>query len=82
MLAFFIAVLISLGIVTSGDVETMTNHEKQELIETNEIVITDVIIFKKTFRNHTYITYFEIFTIYNLVLPFVHNIVWLSWQTI
>ena len=45
MLAFFIAVLISLGIVSSSEVETMTNQEKQEIIESNEIVITETTIF-------------------------------------
>ncbi len=45
MLAFLIAVLISLGIVSSSEVETMTNQEKQELIESNEIVIVETTIF-------------------------------------
>lgn len=45
MIAAFIAVLISLGIVTSNETETMTEHEKQELIERNEIVICDTTIF-------------------------------------
>ncbi len=45
MLAFFIAILISLGIVSSSEVETMTNQEKQEIIESNEIVIVETTIF-------------------------------------
>ena len=45
MLAFLIPILVSLGIVNSSEVETMTNQEKQELIESNEIVITETTIF-------------------------------------
>jgi len=45
MLAFLVTILISLGIVASNEVETMNDQEKQELIETNEIVIGDTTIF-------------------------------------
>ena len=45
MLAFFITILVSLGIVSSSEVETMTNQEKQEIIQSNEIVIGDDTIF-------------------------------------
>ena len=43
MLTLFIALLISLGVVTSTESDNMTNQEKQELIEQNEIIITDYI---------------------------------------
>lgn len=44
-MATLIAILISLGIITSTETQTMTEHEKQELIERNEIVICDTTIF-------------------------------------
>ena len=41
MLTFFIALLISLGIITSAESDNMNDQQKQELIEQNEIIITD-----------------------------------------
>ena len=41
MLTFFIALLISLGVITSSEGESMTEQERQEFIEQNEIIITD-----------------------------------------
>ena len=41
MLTFLIALLISLGVVTSTESENMTNQQKQELIEQNNIIVED-----------------------------------------
>jgi len=45
MLTLLIALLISLGIVTESETVTMTDQERQELIENNNIVIEDFTIF-------------------------------------
>ena len=44
MLTFFIALLISLGVITSTESENMTNQQKQELIEQNHIIVEDYTI--------------------------------------
>ena len=44
MLTFFIALLISLGILTSTESENMTDQQKQELIDQQEIIIHDYTI--------------------------------------
>ena len=41
MPTFFIALLISLGVITSTESENMTDQQKQELIDQSEIIITD-----------------------------------------
>ena len=46
MLALIIALLISLGIVTSADdYNNLSDQEKQEMIETQDIIITDILSF-------------------------------------
>ena len=46
MLTFIIALLISLGVITTGDDYTnLSEQEKQEIIETQDIIITDVMHF-------------------------------------
>ena len=46
MLTFIIALLISLGVVTTADdYANLSDQEKQEMIETQDIIITDVLSF-------------------------------------
>jgi len=45
MLTITIALLVSLGVYTSADFENATEQEKQEMIESQDIIITDVLSF-------------------------------------
>ncbi len=46
MLILIIALLISLGVVTTADDYTnLSEQEKQEIIESQDIIITDVTVF-------------------------------------
>ena len=43
MLTLIIALLISIGVITSADDYTnLSNQEKQEMVESQEIIITDI----------------------------------------
>ncbi len=45
MLTFIIALLISLGVVTSADDYTnLSEQEKQEMVERQDIIITDITV--------------------------------------
>jgi len=45
MLTFLIALFISLGVITSGEGYTnLSDQERQEIIETNSIIVEDVTV--------------------------------------